>query len=152
MILFIVAVFFSPFDINGKWNFPSDCAHPKSDSLYQNVVFRVAQFIMLLPLMLGMYFSILQLVMKFYAPEWGMGRNPNFSLWYSKESLGNDLVKRYAICSLEGTYSNLTTWSWTYSLRKWYLMGICLVLECWKWFLERLIALVLSHMIEIGWS
>ena len=75
---------------------------------------------------------------------------PSLCLRYSKASLGNGLVRISATCSLEGTYSNLTFCSSTCSRRKWYLIGMCLVFECMTRFFEMLIALVLSHKIEIG--
>ena len=40
---------------------------------------------------------------------------------------------------------------WTWSCKKWCLISIYLVLECWMGFLLRLIALVLSHLIRM-WS
>ena len=75
---------------------------------------------------------------------------PSFCLRYSKVSLGNGLVSISTTCSLEGTYSNLTFCSSTCSRRKWYLIGMCLVFECMTGFFEMLIALVLSHKMEIG--
>ena len=74
---------------------------------------------------------------------------PSFCLRYSKVSLGKGLVSISATCSLEGTYSNLTFCSSTCSLIKWYLIGICLAFECMTRFFEMLIALVLSHKMEI---
>jgi hypothetical protein len=64
MLLFVTTLFFSPFDINGKGIFPTDCAHPESDSPYLNVVFLAAQFLVLLPLRLDRSFNNLQPVMK----------------------------------------------------------------------------------------
>ena len=75
---------------------------------------------------------------------------PSFCLRYSNASLGRGLVNISATCSLEGTYSNLTFCSSTYSCRKWYLIGMCLVLECITRFFEILVALVLSHRMEMG--
>ena len=51
---------------------------------------------------------------------------------------------------LEGTYSNLTFFSSTCSRRKWCLIGMCLVLECITGFFEILMALLLSHRMEMG--
>jgi hypothetical protein len=52
-----------------------------------------------------------------------------------------------AICSLVSTYTILTTFWVTRSLRKWYLIGMCLVLECITRFLDILMAVVLSQLI-----
>jgi hypothetical protein len=65
-------------------------------------------------------------------------------------SLGRGLVKIVATCSLVKMYSILTLCSTTCSLRKWYLMGISFVFEFITRFFEMLIALVLSHMIDIS--
>ena len=77
---------------------------------------------------------------------------PNLSLRYSKFSLGRGLMKMSAIFSFVSTYSNLTFFSVTYSLRKWNLIGICFVLECINGFLEMFIALVLPQSIGMGTS
>ena len=70
----------------------------------------------------------------------------------SKASLGNDLVKILALCSFESTYSNLTTFWDTCSLRKCYLIGKHFILECMIGFFDILIALVFSYSIIIGCS
>ena len=75
---------------------------------------------------------------------------PNFSLGYSKVSLGRGLVKTSATYFFVLIFSNLIFFSVTCSRRKWNLIGMCLVLECITGFLEILIALVLSHKIGIG--
>ena len=56
------------------------------------------------------------------------------------------LVKMSANCSLVSTNFNSQFPFCTWSLMKWCLISICLVLECWIWFLVRLMALVLSHI------
>ena len=70
---------------------------------------------------------------------------PN-SLWmYENLSSDNGLVKISTNwCSV---LMNLSSISWfsTWSLMKWCLTSICLVLEWWTGFLLRLIALVLSQ-------
>ena len=78
--------------------------------------------------------------------------NPNFSLRYSKVSLGKGLVKMPATYSFVPIYSNLIFFFVTCSQRKWNLIGMCLVLECITGFLEILMALVLSHRIGLGLS
>jgi hypothetical protein len=65
-------------------------------------------------------------------------------------SLGRGLVKIYATCSLVVMYSKLTLFLATYSLGKWYFIGICFIFDCIKIFLEMLIANVFLHMIYIG--
>ena len=47
--------------------------------------------------------------------------------------------------------SNTTSPFCTWSRKKWCLMSMCLVLECWIGFLDKFIALVLSHLIGM-WS
>lgn len=71
---------------------------------------------------------------------------------YSKESHGSSLVNKFGTCSFEETYSNLTFCSRTFSLRKCILIGMFLVLECMKGFLEILMALALSWTIGKGWG
>jgi hypothetical protein len=51
------SVCFSPFDINGKGNCPSECAHLRSDSPYWNVVFNSAQFLVFPPPKVGQVFQ-----------------------------------------------------------------------------------------------
>ena len=80
----------------------------------------------------------------------GDSMTPNFSLRYSKVSLGRGLVKMYATCSFVPIYSNLILFYVTCSRRKWNLIGMCLVLECITGILEILMALILSHRIGIG--
>ena len=80
-----------------------------------------------------------------YAWCFGEWITPNFYLRYSKASLGRGLVKMYAIYSFVSTYSNMIFFSVTCSLRKWNLMGMCLVLECITRFLDMFITLVLSQ-------
>ncbi len=76
------------------------------------------------------------------------------SLWkrYSKASRGSGFVKMYATCFFVPTYSNQMFFSATCSHRKWYLIGMCLVLECINGFFEILMALVLSQYIGMGSS
>lgn len=75
---------------------------------------------------------------------------PSFCLRYSNASMGRVLANMSATCSLDGTYSNLTFYSSTFSHKKWYLIGMCFVLECITGFFEILMALVLSHSMEMG--
>ena len=63
----------------------------------------------------------------------------------SNASRGRGFVKISTICSLELIYSKMMFCSATRSRRKWYLIGMCLVLECITGFLMRLIALMLSQ-------
>jgi hypothetical protein len=65
-------------------------------------------------------------------------------------SMGRGLVKISTVYSLVAMYSSLALCSTTFSLRKWYLMGICFVFEYIKRFFEMSIALVFSHILEIG--
>ena len=76
------------------------------------------------------------------------------SLWrrYSKASSGIGFVKMSSTCSFVPTYSTLMFFSPTYSRRKWYLIGMCLVLECITRFFNILMALVLSQYIGMGSS
>jgi hypothetical protein len=85
-------LFFSPFDINGKWIFPINFTHPESESLCLKVVFPAAQFLVLLPLRLNRYFSSLQTSMNVMCINEGWEGLHDFSLRYSKESLGNGLI------------------------------------------------------------
>ena len=78
------------------------------------------------------------------------GRDNSQLLSEINASLGRGLVNILATCSLEGTYSNLTFCSSTCSCRKWYLIGMCLVLECITGFFDILMAFVLSEKMEIG--
>ena len=55
-------------------------------------------------------------------------------------------MKMSASCSLVSTNFTSQFPFCTWSLMKWCLISICLVLECWIWFLVRLMALVLSHI------
>ena len=82
----------------------------------------------------------------------GDSMTPNFSLRYSKVSLGRGSIKMFATYSFVPVYSNLIFFSMTYSQRKWNLIGMCLVLECILGFLEILMALILSHRVGIGSS
>ena len=75
---------------------------------------------------------------------------PIFLRIYSNASHGRGFVKISEIFSFALTYSNLILCLETCSWRKWYLIGICLVLECITRFFERLMALVLSQKIVIG--
>jgi hypothetical protein len=79
-----------------------------------------------------------------------MRMTPIFFLRYSNVCLGRGFINMFDISSLVGTYSNLTTLSFTCSLKNWYLIGICFIFECITGFFEMLIALVLSLSIEIG--
>ena len=74
------------------------------------------------------------------------------SLWrrYSKASRGSGFVKMSATCSFVPTYSTMMFFYATYSRRKWYLIGMWLVLECITRFFEILMALVLSQYIGMG--
>ena len=50
--------------------------------------------------------------------------------------LSRGLVKMSASWCSAGIYSRATIFLSTRSLIKWYLISMCLVLECWTWFLE----------------
>ena len=54
------------------------------------------------------------------------------------------------ICFFVLTYSNLTSLSYTNSLKKWYFIVMCFVLVCIIGFFDILIALVLSQYMNIG--
>jgi hypothetical protein len=75
---------------------------------------------------------------------------PSFYRRYSKVSLGRGLVKMYAIFYFVPMYSKLIFFSVTCSRRKWYLSGMCFVLECITGFFEILIVLVWSQNIRMG--
>ena len=75
---------------------------------------------------------------------------PNFWRRYSNCVFGKGLVKISAICSIEGIQFNWTTMCVTYSLKKWYLIGMCLDLEWRTIFLDILMALVLSQWRGMG--
>lgn len=77
---------------------------------------------------------------------------PNFSRWYSKVSLGRAFINISAIWSFIEIYSSFTSFSMTFSLKKWYLIDICFVLEYITRFFQMLIAFVLSQKMEIGSS
>ena len=70
---------------------------------------------------------------------------PSFWRKYSNYVFGKGLVKISAIYSVEGIKFNLTTLFVTCSLKKWYLIGICLVLEWRTGFFDILMGLVLSQ-------
>ena len=59
--------------------------------------------------------------------------------------LSRGLVKMLAFWWSVGIYSRATIFLSTRSLIKWYLISVCLVLECWTRFLEISIALELSQ-------
>ena len=76
----------------------------------------------------------------------------NFSCWIlTNWSSLKGFVKISASWISVETSSNIMSSFWIRSLKKWYLISICLVLECWMGFFDRFITLVLSHMIGI-WS
>ena len=66
------------------------------------------------------------------------------SLWrrYSNYVFGKVLVKMSTICSIEGIKFSWTTLFVTWSLKKWYLIGMFLVLEWRTGFLDTLMVLV----------
>lgn len=72
-------------------------------------------------------------------------------LIYSKDSRERRFVKISVICCV-GTFSRSTLWSMTFSLRKWYLIGMGFALKCIARFLDIPMELVLSHKIDIGWG
>ena len=71
-------------------------------------------------------------------------RTPRFCQRYTNISCVRSSMNMLVICSFVPMYSTLIFFSTTYSRRKWYLIGICSVIECITRFLERLMALVLS--------
>ena len=96
--------------------------------------------------------SYLPLRLCFLLYKFWKGITPIFCLRCSKDSLGSGLVKMSATCSFVSTYSSLTTFWDTCSLRKWYFIGICYVLECMTRLLDIFMELVLSQFIIIGFS
>ena len=74
-----------------------------------------------------------------------MSNTPNSLLSSKNLSLGRALVKISANWCKVSTYSIWQSPFWIWSLRKWCLISICLVLECIIGFLVKFIALVLSH-------
>ena len=71
---------------------------------------------------------------------------PNSLLMKFIRSSFRGFVKISANWFVVSINSNTTSPFCTWSLRKWCLMSMCLLLECWIGFLERFIALVLSHL------
>ena len=69
----------------------------------------------------------------------------NFSLRKLNLSSTRDFVKKSASWFSVSTKLNAIFFSWSWSLMKWCFISICLDLECWIGFLERLIALALSQ-------
>ena len=96
--------------------------------------------------------SYLPLRLCFLLYNFCKGITPIFCLRWSKDSLGSRLVKMLATYSFVSTYSSLTTFRDTCSLRKLYFIGTCFVLECMIGFLDILMALVISQFIIIGCS
>ena len=96
--------------------------------------------------------SYLPLRLCFLLYKFWNGITPILFLICSKDSLGSFLVKMSATSYFVSTYSSLTTFWDTCSLRKWCFIGMCFVLECMTWFLDILMALVLSQFIIIGFS
>ena len=70
---------------------------------------------------------------------------PNSFLKKKNLSFGRGFVNISASCNFVSM--NFTSQSplFTWSLMKWWRISMCLVLECWIWFLVRFIALVLSQ-------
>ena len=104
----------SPFFINGKGIFPSGVAPPDRLSSYgasscTSKTYKIS-------------------IQKAFI--FGLEINP--SLWQrcSKASRGSGFVKISATCSFVPTYSTLMFFSATCSCRKWYLIGMCFILEC----------------------
>ena len=96
--------------------------------------------------------SYLPLRLSFLLYNFCKGITPIFYLRCSKDSLGSGSVKMSATYSFVSTYSSLKTFWDTCSLRKWYFIGMCFVLECMIWFFDMFITLVLSKFIIIGCS
>ena len=74
---------------------------------------------------------------------------PNSLRMYENLSSGNSLVKISANWYSVLMNFSFISWFSTWSLMKWYLTSICLVLQWWTWFLIRLIAPVLSQWMEM---
>ena len=96
--------------------------------------------------------SYLPLRLHFLLYNFCNGITPIFCLRFSKASLGSGLVKMSATYSFVSTYSTLTTFWDTCSLRKWYFIGMCFVLECMTKSFDIFMILVLSQFIIIGCS
>ena len=77
---------------------------------------------------------------------------PSFWHRYSNCVFGKVLVNISAKCFVEEMKINWTTLFVTYSLKKWYLIGMCLVLEWRTGFLDTVMALVLSQWRGMGSS
>ena len=75
---------------------------------------------------------------------------PSFWRRYSNYVFGKGLVKISTICSIEEIKFNWTTLFVTLSLNKWYLVGMCLVLEWRTGFLDILMVLALSQWRGMG--
>ena len=126
----------SPFVINGKGIFPSGAAPPERLSSYGSSSCTSKTY--KISIQKGFIF--------------GVEITP--SLWRicSKASCGSGFVKMSTTFSFVPTYSTLMLFSATYSHTKWYLIGMCLVVECITGFFEILMALVLSQYIGMGSS
>ena len=160
--LSFVARFSSPFDINGKGLLISQCAfksHPcysDLEDLFHALFSCSGSFVTLFVdwsppgMMSSFLFSPWNEAFFFFQRVVSEDTSPSLFLRYSNGSLARGFVNIFAICSFVGTYSNFTTFCATCSLRKWYLIGMCLVFEWSTGFFEILIALVLSHLIEMG--
>ena len=68
--------------------------------------------------------------------------SPNSLLIAKKFSLGRGFVKISTNWFFVSTNSNMQSPFWTWSLKKWWFISICFVLECRIGFLDKLIALV----------
>ena len=76
------------------------------------------------------------------------GIKPSKRRRFTNGILPNGLVNISAICSSVLTWVSMMFPLSTWSLKKWCLTSICLVLEWWTGFLETFIAEVLSHLIS----
>ena len=80
------------------------------------------------------------------------GSNPNLSLNFRKLYLQSPLVKMSATCSSVYMYSNRMVPLWTQSIKKWYLMSMCL-LQSWNTrFSDSLMPLWLSQWTTVASS
>ena len=73
---------------------------------------------------------------------------PNSLLKFKFFSWIRGFVKMSAICFSVLMKINCKLFLATSSLRKWCLISMCFIFECWIEFLDKLIALVLSHRIR----
>ena len=126
----------SPFVINGKGIFPFGADPPNWLVWYPNLK---------CPL-----YGASSCTSKTYKTSihFGVEITPSLCKRYSKASRGSGFVNISSTCSFVPTYSTLMFFSATCSHRKWYLIGMCFVLECITEFFEYWLRLYCHNRLE----